>query len=93
MNDVEILEKFQSELDLYDNCMWINQKVFDDEKDTLVIDYGGSGNFPDVFKAISEIIDEWTYSIDEKIGGFGKSLQFTVDSGREKVEVTLRNEC
>ena len=92
MNDIEILEKFQSELNLYDNRMWINQ-AFCDEKDTLVIDYGGSGDFAEVFKAIYDIIDEWTYCIDEKIGGFGKSLQFVVDSGREIVKVTLRDEC
>ena len=89
MNDVEILTEFQNDLDLYDSRMWI----INDEKDTLIIDYGGSGDFADVFKAISEIIDDWTYFIDEKIGGFGKSLQFDVDSGRERVEVTLRDEC
>lgn len=93
MNDIKILEAFKNELNLYDDCMWINEKVFEDEKDTLVIDYGGSGNFDEVFRAISEIIEEWTYYMEDKVGHCGKSLQFVMDSGREYVEVTLRDEC
>ena len=78
----EVLKDLKFDLQLDENRMFL-----DENKNTLNIDYGGSGNLDEVTEAIDNIIEEYTY-VREDI--MDNPLIFIIDTGMESVKVSFK---